>query len=68
MKFQTKKDYNLTGDVTIYEDVKKTEEIKSVKFEYNDSKLTYYKTRENKGVIGEYTVNYTDSVTRDSIK
>lgn len=68
LKFQTKKDYNLTGEITIYENVSRKNEEKSLKFEFVDSKLTYYKTHESGGPINEYTVNYTDSVTRESIK
>lgn len=67
-KYQTKKDYSLKADIKVYEDYNHKKQLKSFQFEYLDSKLISYKYQELDGVIDEYNINYTNSVTRDSIK
>ena len=66
-KFQTKKNLHLLADVKIYEDTSKKNLLQLTKFEYSDAKLINYSFQEENNPLREYIIDYTKSVSRDSI-
>ena len=66
-KFQTKKNLHLLSDVRIYEEITKKNLVQAMKFEYSDAKLIHYSIQEENNPANEYVINYSKSVSRESI-
>ena len=66
-KFQTKKNYHLLSDVKIFEDSDKNNLLQATKFEYSDAKLNYYFLKEENNPASEYIIDYSKSISKESI-